>query len=109
MTAKYLRITIHDNDFTSSLEEVGILLYKMFNQYEYPTEDQLPMISECIKQLWYSITSLDTFLHRGHLTNVDISYFTPILEFIDYLDIPDWDNYESIYIPMFDNADIIVR
>ena len=30
------------------------------------------------------------------------------LEFVNYLDIPDWDNYESIYIPMFE-GEILVR
>lgn len=36
-------------------------------------------------------------------------YFEPTLKFVDYLDIPDWDNGESIYIPMFENAEIITR
>lgn len=35
--------------------------------------------------------------------------FVPILEFVDYLDIPDWDDNESVYIPMFENAEIIRR
>ena len=36
-------------------------------------------------------------------------YFQPTLEFIDYLNIPDWDNGGSIYIPMFEDAEIIIR
>lgn len=36
-------------------------------------------------------------------------HFEPTLEFVDYLDIPQWDNDESVYIPMFENAEIIRR
>jgi hypothetical protein len=38
-------------------------------------------------------------------------YFEPTLEFVDYLDIPGWDDNQSVYIPMFkaDDAVIIIR
>ena len=36
-------------------------------------------------------------------------HIVPTVEFVDYLDIPDWDNDESVYIPMFENAEIIRR
>ena len=38
-------------------------------------------------------------------------YFEPTLEFVDYLDIPGWDDNQSVYIPMFKTEDdvIIIR
>ena len=108
--AKYLRITIHDNDFRTSLEAIGELLYESF-QFEgnYPTEAQFSMLKECIKYLWFGANMTKDLMRWGEITDVDIDYFNPRLEFVDYLDIPDWDNGESIYIPMFDDAEIISR
>ena len=36
-------------------------------------------------------------------------HFEPTLKFVDYLDIPDWNNDEDVYIPMFENAENIRR
>ena len=34
--------------------------------------------------------------------------FKPVLEFVEYEDIPDWDDNSSVYIPMF-NTNILLR
>lgn len=34
--------------------------------------------------------------------------FNPVLEVVDYENIPEWDNSSSVYIPMF-NTNILVR
>lgn len=107
---KYLRITIHDNDFWLSLEQIGELLYNIFyTEDAYPTEEQLPILKEYIKHIWYGTFKIGSLMDRGEAGEVDISYLEPRLEFIDYLDIPEWDNGESIYIPMFDDAEILKR
>ena len=36
-------------------------------------------------------------------------YFEPDLEIVDYLDIPDWDNSESAFIPLFNDGAVIYR
>lgn len=110
MIAKYLRVTIHDNDFTTSLMMVGKLLYDHFyEEYKYPTEEQLPMLKRCIKYLWFGAEEVKSLMRWGKMLNPDFYCFEPHLEFVDYADIPEDDNYESIYIPMFDNAEIILR
>ena len=45
--AIYLRITMHDNDFTGSLEHVANVLYEIF-KYEdrFPEEDELSLIEK---------------------------------------------------------------
>ena len=110
MEGKYLRITIHDNDFRLSLEWIGELLYEIFwTEDNYPTEERLPMLKEYIKHLWHSTYVIHDFMRWYPAGNVNEDYFKPYLEFVDFADIPDWDNGESIYIPMFDDAKILIR
>jgi hypothetical protein len=109
-SAKYLRVTIHDNDFTTSLEMMSELLYKTFQMEDrYPTEEDFPVLKECIKHLWFGEHMVSKLMRWGKRDTTDINYFNPYLEFVDYLDIPDWDNFGSIYIPMFDDAEILTR
>jgi hypothetical protein len=110
MENKYLRITIHDNDFSLSLEWIGELLYEIFwAEDNYPTEEKLPMLKEHIKHLWHSTYAIQDFMRFYPAGDVEENYFNPHLEFVDFADIPDWDNHESIYIPMFDDAKILMR
>ena len=108
--AKYLRVTIHDNDFHTSLEMISELLYETFQMEDrYPTEEDFPVLKECIKHLWFGEHMTSKLMRWGKRDTTDINYFEPCLEFVDYLDIPDWDNAESVYIPMFDDAEILAR
>ena len=108
--AKYLRITMHDNDFTCSLEHIGYLLQRTFEfENRYPTQEDFPVLSEMINHLWYAVHNISTKLRWADFyreSKFDI--FNCHLEFVDYLDIPDWDNGESIYIPMF-VGEILIR
>lgn len=107
---KYLRVTIHDNDFSEPLRLVGDILHEIFySEDNYPTEQHLPILKERIKYLWHSIYMTQDSMRICSAGPVDASYFEPHLEFVDSTDIPDWDNGESIYIPMFDNGNILSR
>ena len=101
--AKYLRVTMHDNDFTSSLQHIGYLLQQIFEfEGRYPTQEDFPVLSEMINHLWYATNNISTKLRLDDCYRESkFDYFDCHLELVDYLDIPDWDNYESIYIPMF--------
>ena len=108
--AKYLRITIHDNDFRLSLQEIGELLYEIFQMEDkYPTEENFETLKEIIMHLWFSVDMAHDLMRWGRIDSPKMEYFKPRLEFVDYLDIPDWDNSQSIYIPMFDDSFIIMR
>lgn len=108
--AKYLRITIHDNDFTDSLEHVGYVLQQIFEfQGKYPVKESFPVLRELIKHIWYGIHNIECNLSWNEYRETRLDYFECELEIVDYLNIPDWDNYESIYIPMFDGAEILIR
>lgn len=113
-TAKYLRITMHDNDFWLSLEYLSKMLYDIFIfERRFPEEDELPLLKKYIQPLWFSLHNLDSVM-RWNKNSVVFKetiekYFEPTLEFVDYFDIPNWDNDESVYIPMFENTEIIRR
>jgi hypothetical protein len=110
MEGKYLRVTIHDNDFSMSLEWIGELLYEIFcTEDNYPTEEQLPTLKEYIKRLWHITYTIQDLMRWSRAGDMDDGYFNPHLEFVDYVDIPDWDNHESLYIPMFDDGKVLIR
>lgn len=110
MSGKYLRVTIYDNDFTTSLMMVGKLLYDHFCEEDsYPTEEQLPILKRYVKHLWFGAEEIKDLMRWGEILAPDFDYFEPHLEFVDYANIPEWDNYESIYIPMFDGGEVLVR
>ena len=107
---KYLRVTIHDNDFTSSLQMVGELLYDIFQfEEKYPTEEDFVILKEIINHLWFGADMAQDLMRWGRLNVPNMKYFEPSLEFVNFANIPDWDNYESIYIPMFDDGEIITK
>ena len=108
-STKYLRVTICDNDFTSSLLCVGGLLQQIF-KYEgkYPTKQDFNILKEMIEHIWYGTYEIMNKLRFGECGLCGFDYFEPDLEFVDFEDIPDWDNSESIYIPMFD-GEILLR
>lgn len=104
---KYLRVTIHDNDFSTELELMGNLVKTMFDWWgHFPTEDELDMVAPLIQNLFYDTYKMNTYL-RGSGGLVDKKYFYPTLEFIEFEDIPYDDNDESIYIPLIDGCDVL--
>lgn len=113
-TAKYLRITMHDNDFWQSLALLADILYEIFNdEGRFPEEDELPVLKKYIQSLWFSLHNLYSAMCWNKksvgFTEMTEKHFEPTLEFVDYFDIPDCDNDESVYIPMFKKAEIIIR
>lgn len=51
-TAKYLRITMHDNDFWLSLVYLSKMLYEIFvSERRFPEEDELPLLKKYIQPL----------------------------------------------------------
>ena len=123
MNAPYLRVTIHDNDFTSYWEELGNAILGIIkfecDDFEKKTveEADLLTIRPYIANIWYGIDALSHHFRwkpNNQQTDRDRkAWFDNGLELsiVDYLDIPDWDNSESIYIPLYAGGDneIILR
>lgn len=105
---------MHDNDFWLSLYQLSKMLYEIFlSEGRFPEEDELPLLRKYIQPLWFSLHNLNSIISWNKnsvgFTESAEKYFVPTLEFVDYINIPDWDNDESVYIPMFKNSQIIRR
>lgn len=112
--ARYLSITLRDNDFTSSLMCVANMLYKEFRYHlENITEDDLPELEKYIQHIWYATHNICGILHYTCRSkeSVMLLFEGVKCEIINFLDIPEWDNAETVYIPLFecDGAEIILR
>jgi hypothetical protein len=116
--APYLVIRIGDNDFTSFAESVANALMAMFYLYDYPKDDEdLEMLKEPIARMWASMTIINDVMKKvedrkwtGTPNNFEsiFKYMTErlSLRIVDFSELPDWDNYESICIPLFDTEGI---
>ena len=105
----YLKLSIHDNDFRSDIEFVADTLYNIFYFFDTASDEivnNLPHLKVCVKEILYETHKIFNLL--GHGSPVSKDYFDPDLKVIDYLDIPEWDNGESAFIPLFE-GDIIYR
>ena len=98
MEAKYLMITIHDSDFIYELQCVGKYLNDIWGFTEkYPTNEQdLHTLNPIIQDLIFKTYSLIT----GR-SDVEYSYFEPDLKIVNYLDIPEYDDYSQVFVPLF--------
>ena len=111
--APYLKVTLHDNDFTSYYKELGNAILSLFKYVGYPTEEDIEVIKPYIANLWWSMHNIIEPL-KWKNTAVDskptvFSVFEDNIDvsIIGYADIPKWNNIEDIYIPLFDNAEVI--
>jgi len=116
--APYLVIRIGDNDFTSFAESVANALTAMFYNYDYPKNDEdLEMLKEPIARLWASLTILNDVMKKveDRKWPATPNNFDHIFEYmkerlslriVDFSELPDWDNYESICIPLFETKGV---
>ena len=113
ITAPYLKVTIFDNDFYASQQLVGKVLQEIFLRDGYPTTESLPLLKDYVGQLWYAIHNIQHILdsHAQFCRSEDetpLHVFQPELQIADYTEIPDWNNAEDIYIPLFEkNSEIL--
>lgn len=110
---EYLKITIFDNDFMNELEDAANILYRAFYLYnKYTTEKDFPYLERCIRNLMSNSYCIHCFVHGDEdLPNTETNdeYFTPKLFIVKEIDIPKWENYECIYVPLFEDGDILKR
>ena len=115
MKKKYLKITMHDNDFTSYAREFGEYIYTMcLFECRFFDEKDIQIIKKYITLLWYSVDHLHTWLRFGkHFPDTtdkeNLDYFTENVEvsIVDEKDLEEhreYGNYEIIYVGMFDVA-----
>lgn len=106
---KWLRITVHDNDYTGFGRILGEAIREMiFWRGEQIREDNIEEYREAIAELWSAFQKFDNV---GLVLNndVDAEFFKAnmVMKIVDDGNI-EADNYESIYIPMFKYAEVVV-
>lgn len=112
MEAKYLKITIHDNDFTGYADILASAIKDMFKWLCWvPTTDEsLEKLKPAIANVW---TGLE-MVHQESCSRQFSNFYDYIMEHIDlsivdFENIPDSvDNYEDVYIPLFEYGEIFV-
>ena len=119
--APYLVVRIGDNDFTSFAEALAKALSAMFYIYDYPkTEADLELLKVPVARLWAALVIVNDVMKKvddpkwPHEPNNFDSMFYYIkgrisLKIVDFVDLPDDDNHESICIPLFEGAESFVR
>lgn len=112
--ATYLVVRIGDNDFTTFAEALANALSAMFYLHEYPkTEADLELLKVPIARLWASLDIVNDVMKKvedpkwpHEPSNFDsIFYYMKgriSLKFVDFSELPDDDNHESICIPLFE-------
>ena len=109
----YLKLSIHDNDYWYIIERVSESLSEIFYFLDITPnilKNKLPQLKIYIQDMLYTTYTM-CFLLKGRDKDEELTsrdYFEPDLEIVDYLDIPNWDNGENAFIPLFD-ADVIYR
>lgn len=112
MDAKYLRVTIHDNDYMCLAESIMESIQYMFRFFVfYPTtEEDLNRLKPAIANLWNGFYMVDKVCRQTKADNrLDMFMELLDLEIVDFTDIPKWDNYESMYIPLFKDGECIIK
>lgn len=106
---KWLRITVHDNDFTGFGRILGEAIREMiFWRGEQIREDNIEDYREVISELWSAFQKFDNVgLISNNAVKMEFFKANMDMEIVDDGDI-EADNYESIYIPMFRYAEVIV-
>lgn len=106
----YLCITLRDNDFTAYSYILGEYIQKIIYWYknessESLSDEQLEKLRPYIARMWWSIHNMENVIYSNNTRETAYDVFERNLELsvVDYTDIPEWDNYENIYIPLFDN------
>lgn len=79
--AKYLQITMHDNDYSVSLKIIGNRFNDLLeHHYEYHTEEDFSKISSYIQNLWYSVHGIDYVLKHKTEPKESLSNFNPTFQ-----------------------------
>lgn len=112
--ATYLVVRIGDNDFTTFAEALAKALSAMFYLYDYPkTEADLELLKVPVARLWAALDIVNDVMKKvedpkwpSEPSNFDnIFYYMKgriSLKIVDFADLPDDDNHESICIPLFE-------
>lgn len=106
MANYYLKLTMHDNDYSLSLYQAGVALYNYFNQEEwFPRKENLPKLLPVVQHLVNSFYNLREYMifSQAKEPTKSIKYFDNLkIELVNSEYLPaHTQNYEDVYVAMF--------
>ena len=111
--APYLHITLSDNDFMTYHKSLEAAIKEHIELVGYPKEEDLESLREPIAYLWTGLHLLWRALdHFPSDSPQNLLYYFKErirLKIVDFLEIPNDDNHESIFIPLFEGAESFTR
>lgn len=109
----YLHITISDNGFMTYPWALEAAIKELFERVKYPKKEELESLREPIANLWTGLHLLWEALNHYRIDYfINLRFFIKErmkLNIVDFSEIPDDDNHESIFIPLFDGAPSFFR
>ena len=116
MSAKYLKISVNDSKYTKCYRAIGEALLEAFRMTDgkYPNQDDLEILKPFVCRLWSAIENISNY---NSWTNASIdkrwvvdSFFENnlVMDIVELSFIPESENLDSIYIPLFDESDEIL-
>ena len=90
--ARYLKISLHDNDFTIIIEFSSELLKELIDFFDYYgsyeiSEKDLYKLQDSIQHLLYATYRIHNYLFHRDYEDMPFDSFRPSLHIVDYLDI----------------------
>lgn len=112
MDAKYLKITIHDNDFTSYIGYLAEAIMNMFkwNGWKPKSDKDLENLKPAIAHIWYG---LDMICHAAGTRPGNVNIYNYIMDNLElsieeFEYIPEsMDKCEDLYIPLSKSDDFL--
>ena len=113
-SARYLKITLHDNDFTDIIEFSSILLKKLIDYFDYYgsyniDEKDLNKLQDNIQYILYATYRIYNYFYHMDYEDVSFDYFKPDLKIVDFLDIPERVDNTGVFIALFKGDNLIFR
>lgn len=106
MEAKYLKITIHDNDFTGYAHILANAIQSMLHWLCWvpATNEDLEKLKPAVANIWNGMAMMVDVEHDYIITRNYSNYINEHLELsiVDFADIPQNGTYEDMYIPLFE-------
>lgn len=110
---EYLAVTLHDNDFITELRLmaeciISLPIIDLTKINESASSEDMDKIALSIQYLLCGIYNGN--LAFGYTNNyIALERFKPDMKIVDFFDIPEDDNRQSVYIPLFGDKEYIVR
>lgn len=110
---KFLEISIHDNDLYFTLEFVGnmmndIMQFSSVGDRGEFSQDEIDKLKIIVQELLFNAREL-RIMCDNRFPHTDKDYFKPDIRVVNGSEVEEWDNAETLYIPLSYDGEIFIR